>query len=29
MIGHYELKQFRDPSTGTAYHGALSSAFSE
>ncbi|MFP6646283.1 MAG: GNAT family N-acetyltransferase [Candidatus Latescibacterota bacterium] len=29
MIGHYELKQFRDPSTGTAYHGALSSDFSE
>ena len=27
MIGHYELKQFRDPSTGRAFCGALSSDF--
>ena len=27
MVGHYELKQFRDPETGRAFLGALSSDF--
>ncbi|MFC1525594.1 GNAT family N-acetyltransferase [Candidatus Latescibacterota bacterium] len=27
MVGHYELKQFRDPATGRAFVGALSSDF--
>ena len=27
VIGHHELKQYRDPATGTARHGALSSDF--
>ena len=27
MIGHYELKQFREPATGRAFLGALSSDF--
>jgi len=27
MIGHHELKQFRDPTTGRAFLGALSSDF--